>query len=340
MIVDFQHHYTPRHLVEPRLRDGRATLIYTDGAPSYILHPLLWDLDEHVRMMDVAGIDAAMLSSGAAMDSADLELCRSINDDLAKNVERAYPGRFFGLGHVPALGGEAALNELRRCAGDLGIRGLVTTSYVQGQPLDDERLDPYWAEAERLGLYVFVHPALAPPGVPYMQDYDLLRSVGREFSLVLATIRLITGGVLDRFPGLKIQFGHLCGGISVLLGRVRGYQDREFWATADDPRHGRLPARDLDSYLRERIWSDTGGFCGEINAVKQSLVELPASQIVFATDYPQEIRDPAKVKGFVDELRQLGADGAAILEGNAASLLPDLSFRAQPGISSREPSQA
>jgi predicted TIM-barrel fold metal-dependent hydrolase len=282
VIVDFQHHYTPRHLVEPRLRDGRATLIYTDGAPSYILHPLLWDLDEHVRMMDVAGIDAAMLSSGAAMDSADLELCRSINDDLAKNVERAYPGRFFGLGHVPALGGEAALNELRRCAGDLGIRGLVTTSYVQGQPLDDERLDPYWAEAERLGLYVFVHPALAPPGVPYMQDYDLLRSVGREFSLVLATIRLITGGVLDRFPGLKIQFGHLCGGISV----------------------------------------------------------LPASQIVFATDYPQEIRDPAKVKGFVDELRQLGADGAAILEGNAASLLPDLSFRAQPGISSREPSQA
>jgi predicted TIM-barrel fold metal-dependent hydrolase len=322
MIIDFQHHYTPRHLVEPRLRDGRATLIYTDGAPSYILHPLLYDLDEHVRMMEFAGIDAAMLSSGAAMDSADVEVCRAINDDLMQ-VEKQYPGKFYGLGHVPALGGPKALDEMRRCVGDLGFRGLVTTSYVQGQPLDDPRLDAYWAEAEKLGLYVFVHPALAPPGVPFMQDYDLLRSVGREFSLVMATVRLINGGVLDRFPELKVQFGHLCGGLSVLLGRIRGYQDREFWATTDDPRHGRLPARNLDVYLRERIWSDTGGFCGEINAVKQSLVELPASQIVFATDYPQEIRDPAKVKRFVDELKQLGADGAAILEGSAASLLPD-----------------
>jgi predicted TIM-barrel fold metal-dependent hydrolase len=103
---------------------------------------------------------------------------------------------------------------------------------------------------------------------------------------------------------------------------VRGYQDREFWATAADPRHGRLPARDLDYYLRERIWSDTGGFCGEVNAVKQSLVEVPASQIVFATDYPQEIRDPERVKCFVDELKKLGADGAAILESNAPSLVP------------------
>jgi predicted TIM-barrel fold metal-dependent hydrolase len=320
LIVDFQHHYTPRHLVEPRLRDGKPTLIYTDGAPSYILHPLLWDLDEHVRMMDGSGIDAAMLSSGAAMDSPDVDVCWAINDDLA-NVERQYPGRFYGLGHVPALGGAAALDEMRRCVDELGFRGLVTTSYVQGRPLDDPDLDPYWAEAQRLGVYVFVHPALAPPGVPYMQDDDLLRSVGREFSLVLATVRLINGGVLDRFPELKIQFGHLCGGLSVLLGRLRGYQDREFWATAGDPRHGRLPKHDFDHYLRERIWSDTGGFCGEVNAVKQSLVELLASQIVFATDYPQEIRDPAKVKAFVDQLRCLGGDGEAILEKNAKALV-------------------
>lgn len=321
MIVDFQHHYTPRSIIEPRMAAAKSgkSLNYQNGAPSYILHPLLFELDEHVRMMDFAGIDAAMLSSGAAMDSNDLGACRAINDELAE-VERQYPGRFFGLAHVPALGGQAALDELKRCHEELGFTGLVTTSYVEGRPLSDPSLDPYWAAAEAADMYVFVHPALAPPGVEHMQEFDLLRSVGREFSLVMATIHLIDGGVLDRFPRLKVQIGHLAGGLPMLLGRIRGYQDKDFWGTAGDPRHGRLPEKDFDWYLRNRLWFDVGGFCCEPKVVRQALIELPASRIVFATDYPQEVRDPEVVKAFVDSIRELGPDGETILSGNAAEL--------------------
>lgn len=321
MLIDFQHHYTPRELIEPRMAEARngKSLNYEGGAPSYILHPLLYDLDEHIRMMDDAGIDAAMLSSGAAMDSTDVGVCRYVNDAMAI-VEEKYPGRFFGLGHVPALGGQLALDEMKRCREELGFTGLVTTSYLHGQPLSDPALDPYWGAAEKLGLYVFVHPALAPPGVDQMQDFDLLRSVGREFSLVLGTIHLINGGVLDRFPNLKVQIGHLCGGLPMLLGRIRGYQDKEFWGTAGDPRHGRLPEKDFDWYLQNRVWSDTGGFCCEPKVVQQALIEIPASQIVFATDYPQEVRGPESVKRFVEAIRALGADGDAILDKNAAKL--------------------
>src|SRR5215813_8867749 len=75
MIVDFQHHFTPRELIKGD--PGDKLILHSDenGAPSYTVHSLLYDLDEHIRMMDVAGIDAAWLTSAAGM-SADLERSR------------------------------------------------------------------------------------------------------------------------------------------------------------------------------------------------------------------------------------------------------------------------
>jgi predicted TIM-barrel fold metal-dependent hydrolase len=66
---------------------------------------------------------------------------------------------------------------------------------------------------------------------------------------------------------------------------------------------------------------DTAGFAGAISSVKTALVEIPASRIVFATDYPQEIRKREPVRDFVRELRALGKEGEAILSGNVNKLL-------------------
>ena len=72
MIVDFQHHFTPHELMPKDL--GRRKLVSYDehGAPSFIMHWMLFDLDEHIRMMDEAGIDVAFLTSAAGM-CADLD---------------------------------------------------------------------------------------------------------------------------------------------------------------------------------------------------------------------------------------------------------------------------
>ena len=319
MIVDFQHHFTPRELFAEDLGDRRVLQYDATGAPSYTSHALLYDLDEHVRMMDAAGIDAAFLSSGAGM-AADLERSRFINDK-AKEAERRYPGRFIGAAHVHPLGGPAALRELARCAVELGFPGAVITSEIEGRFIDAPELEPFWAEAARRGMFVFVHPALKLNHPQPFDAHDTARSVGREFSLILATIRLINSGVLDRHPDLTIHMSHLGGGIASMLGRVRSYQDKVFWGTAGNERHGVLPQKELDHYLRERFVFDTAGFCGALGSVKTALVELPAARIVFATDYPQEIRARDAVRDFVAGIRSLGADGERILSGNVDLLL-------------------
>jgi predicted TIM-barrel fold metal-dependent hydrolase len=168
---------------------------------------------------------------------------------------------------------------------------------------------------------VFVHPALKLNQTMQFDGYDTARSVGREFSLVMATIRLINSGVFDRHPGLTVHMSHLGGGLSALLGRIRSYQDKEFWGTLDNARHGMKAKRDFDYYLHHNMLFDTAGFCGAIGAVKAALIEIPASRIVFATDYPQEIRERRAVADFVKELRALGGDGEAILTSNVGKLL-------------------
>src|SRR5437879_2504840 len=170
MIVDFQHHFTPRELITSEPGD-RLILHYDEtGAPSYTVHALLYDLDEHVRMMDVAGIDAAWLTSAAGM-SADLERSRLCNN-AAKKAERDYPGHFIGAAHANPLGGAEAMRELARCRNELGFDGVVITSESNGLFLDAHEFEPFWTAAAELGLFVFVHPALKLNHSQQFDGYD------------------------------------------------------------------------------------------------------------------------------------------------------------------------
>lgn len=319
MIVDFQHHFTPRELIKEDPGDRLILHYDAQGAPSYTIHKLLYDLDEHMRMMDEAGIDAAWLTSAQGM-CADLETSRFVNDK-AKQAERDYPGRFIGAAHAHPHGGPETLKELNRCKHELGFQGVVITSETDGLFLDNPKYEPFWTEAERLGLFVFVHPALRLNYSQQFDGFDTARSVGREFSLIMSTIRLINSGVFDRHPDLTVHMAHLSGGIASMLGRIRSYQDKEFWGTKGNARHGMSPQKDFDYYLNHNMVFDTAGFAGAISSVKTALVEIPADRIVFATDYPQEIRAREAVRDFVRDIRALGKDGDTILAGNTGKLL-------------------
>jgi predicted TIM-barrel fold metal-dependent hydrolase len=184
-------------------------------------------------------------------------------------------------------------------------------------------LEAFWSEIAKLDMFVFVHPALKLNHAQQFDAYDTARSVGREFSLIMATIRLINSGVFDRHPALTVHIAHLGGGIASMLARIRSFQDKEFWGTAGNKRHGRKAEKDFGHYIRHNLVFDTAGFAGGIGAIKAGLSEIPASRIVFATDYPQEIRKREAVRDFVHGLRALGADGERILSGNVGLLLKE-----------------
>ncbi len=339
MIVDFQQHYTPPELLKGN-RDAVSVQLDEHGNPSYLLNPLLADLAAHVRMMDHAGIDAGVLSCGSGFDQPDLAICRLINDRM-KQAADDFPGRFVGLAHVPALKPAEAAAELKRCAVDLGLPGVVIGSELQGQALDSEALRPFWRAAADLGLYVFIHPLPNVIRWEHMDADDLGRMLGWQFSLMVAAVRMINSGLLDELPTLNVQFSHFAAGIGRYLGRIRGFQQRDKWGTAAVPRHGRRPKLSFDHYLENRLFYDCAGWAGPDHAgdwgaewVRFGLQEVALSQTVFATDYPQAVRDPQEVADYVAAVRALGPNARAMVDGlNAEKLIPDMEQRLRLAVS-------
>jgi predicted TIM-barrel fold metal-dependent hydrolase len=224
MIIDFHHHYTPLELMRGS-KDGSTVRLDEKGNPNYRFNAELADLPAHVRMMDKAGIDVAVLSCGEGFDQPNLATCRLINDRMHQ-AERDHPDRFVGLAHVPALNPQEAALELKRCAVELGFPGAVIASELQGQSLDADGLRPFWKAAADLGLYIFIHPLPRVISWGQMEADDLGRMLGWEFSLMVTTVRLINSGLLDELPSLTIQISHFAGGISRYLPRIHGLQSR------------------------------------------------------------------------------------------------------------------
>jgi len=316
MVIDFQHHYIPAALAKKRglYAASGKTLLQEGGLPATTMHQRLYDLDLQLEEMAQAGIDLSVLSCLLGW-SAPLEECRFINDDLAV-IQKKYPGRFVGLAQVPILDGGPALAELRRAVGGLGLRGVTITSQVNGLSLDAPALYDFYETVCALDVPVFVHPALVPTGYEHLKDYDLPRVLGREVDLMVATTRLISGGIFDRFPALKIVMAHFGGGIAAVKDRLisKGY------------RFGTLKKPFADYY--DAIYFDLAGFEGGAVALQCALQGIRPDRLVFASDYPQDFtgvntdtgRGMSELKSYVETVRRLPL-GEKILGGTAAALL-------------------
>jgi predicted TIM-barrel fold metal-dependent hydrolase len=320
MVVDFQHHYIPVELAKKRgiYSDTDNRILQEGGLPSTTMHRRLCDLDLQLSEMDEAGVDVSVLSCLLGW-SGSLDDCRFINSDLAA-IEKKYPGRFVGLAQVPILEGKAALDELRRAIGELGLHGVTITSQVRGLPLDAPELNDFYATVCELDVPVFVHPALVPTGYEHLKDYDLPRVLGREVDLTVATTRLIAGGVFDRFPALKLVMGHFGGGIAAVKDRLvgKGY------------RFGTLK-RPFGEYF-DMVYFDMAGFEGGLTALHCALQGIRPERLVFASDYPQDFtgvntdtgKGMRELRGYIDAIRRLDLgekSKEAILGGTAAELL-------------------
>jgi predicted TIM-barrel fold metal-dependent hydrolase len=285
------------------------------GAAS--VHGQLFDLEAQLRDMDRVGIDVAVQSCILGWDTT-LENCRLINDASAQ-LQRDYPGRFVGLAHLPPLEGDLALAELERAIGELGLKGATISSQVNGFSLDAEGFRPFLDHSAKLGITVFVHPALAPKGYDLLKDYMLPVILTREFDLGVAVTRVIAGGVLDRYPELKLVFSHFGGGLA-------GYKER----VARSSYRFKLP-RAFEEYF-DLLHFDMAGFEGSPVALRCALEGIKPERMVFATDYPQNFNnsDPAMGKSvdgigeYIDTIRKLPLDAKIIdgmLGGTAARLL-------------------
>lgn len=237
MIIDIHTHIVPESFPPaPRKRIAQLwpSMVPNDTFSSTLmigsqevrsLNSQCWRLSQRIEDAKNDGIDKQVLSPmprlcDYRLPARDgLTLAQYVNESVAEMVHQDSQ-HFIGLGTVPLQDPWVAASELSNVQ-RLGLRGVEITTNIGGKSPGHPRFEPFWAEAERLGLSVFVH-AQEPTFSDRLVGPDYLENaVGFPIENTLACASIITGGILDRFPGLRIAFSHGGGGLLFQLARLQ-----------------------------------------------------------------------------------------------------------------------
>ena len=244
-----------------------------------------------IEDMDATGIDLQLLlltSPGVQVFDAPTgtSLAASSNDQLAE-VIGARPDRFAGLAAFAPQNPQAAAREIERSVTRLGLKGAVINSHTQGEYLDDEKFWDIFAALEALDVPLYIHPNTPSP---QMVEPFLSRCLGEAIygfaaETGLHALRLIVGGVFDRFPKLKVVLGHLGEGLPFWLYRI-DFMHGGIVRSNRSPGARPLKRKPSD-YLRENFYYTTSGMPWEPSI---SLVQrlMGHDRVMYAMDYPYQ----------------------------------------------------
>ncbi len=322
-IVDVHNHYYPPRYLAALASGASSVRVTADGEGNPVLHyPGDYnvavrghrDLAYRVDVLDEHGVDAQVLTlttpgTHVETPSQAVRLAAMVNDEFREGVEK-YRGRFAALATLPLNDPAASAKELARACRDLGMRGAMLFSNVNGAALSDERFWPIYEVANDLGAVLYIHPT-APVGVEAMQQYWLMPLVGFLFDTTLAAASLVFSGVVERFPRISWALCHLGGAIPYLAERL----DRGFHAFADCRAHiDREPSASL-----RQFYFDTVNF--DVRALELAIAFAGADHVLAGSDYPHQIGSLPAMLDSVRAVRVNDKEREAILGGNAKRLL-------------------
>jgi predicted TIM-barrel fold metal-dependent hydrolase len=285
---------------------------------------LLLDLGKgRLEDMDAAGIDLQVIShvtpaAQRLLDGAEaVAAARRANDQLAAAVA-SHPGRFAGFATLPTGDPAAAADELERAVADLGFVGALVHSTLgtNGAFLDDAKFEPLLGRLEQLDVPLYLHPAPPPPalgeilfgGLPdQVADRLATAAWGWHAEAGLHALRMVTAGVFDRHPGLRLIIGHCGEMIPFMLDRI------------DQTLAGLTGlALSPSEYFLRNVWVTTSGMFS-LPPVMCALQVFGVDRVLFSVDYP--FAPNRAGRRLLDMLPLSPADRAKIAGGNAERLL-------------------
>ena len=303
-IIAIEEHFTSPHL--------RKLIAPREGHIQTML-----DTMEGVRFkdMDEAGIDYMILSENNPATQnlppdVAVKAATESNDFLYAFIQK-HPTRFGGFATLPTPEPKAAADELERAVTKLGFKGAMIMGTTHGRFMDGKEFRPIFERAVRLDVPVYIHPSTVKKEMieGYFKEHPGLMGSPLGFGLetLTHTFRLITSGLFDEFPTLKIFVGH--------LGEAAPFT---LWRTEHNLSKVLKMPKAFSDYYRTHFWLTTSGAFSN-SALACAIAEMGVDRILFSVDWPY-----INNKDGTDWLKKApisDADRAAIFSGNAKRLL-------------------
>jgi aminocarboxymuconate-semialdehyde decarboxylase len=326
MKIDVHNHFYPTRFLKQLDKDGASVgmavekdewgrqILVQHGNRVVTITPPMNDISARLEDMDEIGFDMQILTlSAPSVDIFPVEigenLTKLVNDEIAEICQH-HPERFMAFATLPFLDPDRTARELERCIESLKFKGACIGTNINGMGLDDNRLDPFYERISAYGLPVHIHPR-APRDKETYKDYRLGPMIGFEMELCVAVVRLIMGGVMDRFPNLRFIVSHLGGAIPYLAERIQNCY--EAYPECQENISG--PAKD---YLK-RFYYDTVSFFEPALMCAYALVG--AERLVLGSDYPHVIGDIREAISSIEDLQIPQQEKDMIFSGNLMGLI-------------------
>ena len=327
MRLDLHTHYYPEAYFQT-IRDtpgefsfgrdptGRSIITYR-GARFFGVTPAMTDPARRIEDMDRVGIDVEVLSVSTpnvffADESRQAEVARMVNDAYAELIAR-HPRRFKGFASIPMDDAGRALDELHRAIDTLRLHGVILLSNIRGRALTAPCYRPFFEEANRMKLCIFLHPMLPQDAEPF-REYVLGPLVGFPFDTTLAVARMCFDGMLRDLPDIRWIVGHLGGAVPYLMERLdNGFRDfAECRAKIDQ----------LPSVYLKRLYYDTVTFSPYTLNLARDLVG--ADHMVMGSDYPHLLGSIERAVSSIEGLTIPDIEKQRIFSGTALAILNNL----------------
>ncbi|MGN7300198.1 amidohydrolase family protein [Ferdinandcohnia sp. SAFN-114] len=323
MIIDSHHHIIPKKVVDAiRSGDNRFQadiqkkenvewIVHNQGY-AYPLFDKFYDAEAKLEDLKKGEIDKAVLSPAPPMFNYWLDpetaagVSSFINDGIAEFIAEN-PSVFQGMATVPMQKPTLAVKEMERVVHELQLNAVEIGTSIEGVNLDDPQFTEFFEAAEALNVTLFLHPYYVGDKAG-MSKYYFTNLVGNPLDTTVAAGSLIFGGILDRFPNLKVMLAHGGGYLPYQIGRFdKGYQERKESRTCKE-----RPS----SYL-DRFYFDTLTFNTQ---TLQFLIDFVGPEkVVLGSDYPFDM-GTLKPREIVEECQLPDKTKELIYQGNARHL--------------------
>ena len=317
--ITLEEHFATSAFLDGPGRDLKEQARQIGGRAERLMRDLC-DLGEgRIAQMDAAGIDMQVLSLTAPgveqLEAAEAAaLARDTNDALAEAIAK-HPTRLSGFAALPIAAPDQAAQELERRVSKQGFAGAVINGHQRGRYLDDKFFWPVLEAAEALGAPIYLHPTRPPRPVidasfggfaPLVTEMLAGPGFGWHIETAVHVLRMVLGGVFDRFPKLQIVIGHMGEGLPFFMQRV-GVMPVELTGLK----------RPVSDYLRDNLHYTFAGFNFPPTFL-DLLLEIGVGRIMFSADYPYG--SMAKARAFLEQIPVSAADRERIAHGNAETL--------------------
>lgn len=266
-VIDVHSHIITPEFVSALDKEGR---LLDEGFPLP-----KYDMTEHLKWMDEAGVQTSVLTLAAPQPSS-AEVVRQTNE-AAAHIKREHPGRFLFCAALPLPDVSKAIDEAKYALDVLKADGIKLATNVGGQYLGAPELDTLFSFLNERKAVVILHPHRPEPVNRQVMQQTPLAMQEYLSETTRAVSNMISRNVLARYNHIKVVVPHCGAYLPLAIPRMKSL-------TPVMQANKMVGEIDYEANLRALYYDLAGAHSPEV--IRMMLTITTPAHLLYGSDYP------------------------------------------------------